>query len=115
MRLTSDMFVSALLRRVNAGGGFGAVLRRGNREAGAIFVLDRRRTGETVLYGPAPQMLYDETKPADRMFTEILLTTDTDEVSARLEKEARFDSDIWAVEVETGGTAIAELITIAPE
>lgn len=115
MRLTSEIFVSALLRRVNAGGGFGAVLRRGNREAGAIFILDRRRGGETAVYGPAPQLLYDEAKPEDRLFSEIMVSADADDISARLDKEARFDSDIWAVEVETGSTALAELITIASE
>ena len=35
MRVTSDLWVAALLRRIFSEGGFGAVLRRGGDSAGA--------------------------------------------------------------------------------
>ncbi|MEP2580565.1 MAG: DUF1491 family protein, partial [Roseibium sp.] len=38
MRVTSEFFVSALVRRVFGEGGFAAVSRRGAPEAGAVFV-----------------------------------------------------------------------------
>lgn len=113
MRLTSDIFVSALLRRVNASGGFGAVLRSGNREAGAVFVLYRQRSGDVSLFGPAPQIFYSEKKPDERYFAEVMRTDDPDEISAKIEREAKFDPDIWAVEIEPGSTPLSELITIA--
>lgn len=112
MRLTSDMFVSALLRRVNASGGFGAVIRKGNREAGAIFILSRDRFGETSLLGPAMQLTYTETKPAERQFSEVLRSSDAAEIAAKIDREAQFDSDVWAIEIEPGSTALNELITI---
>ena len=106
------MFVSALLRRVSASGGFGAVVRRGNREAGAINILERNRSGEVVLFGPAPQMAYSGAKPDERFFTEILRSQNADDMASRLEKEARYDPDIWVVEIEPGSVQTAELLEI---
>ncbi len=112
MRVTSDLFVSALLRRAFASGGFGAVVSRGATEAGAIFLTWRERTGETVLYGPAAQSSYDSARPDDRMFSELARGEGAD-IDARLEKERRFDPDIWIVEVEAGGEAPETLLSIA--
>ncbi len=102
MRVTSDLFVSALLRRVFADGGFGAVVNRGGDSAGAIFILMRDRMGEAVLYGPAPQSGYDDAKPDERRFVEVLRTTEEAKVDERLARERRFDQDLWLVELETG-------------
>lgn len=102
MRVTSDFWVSALLRRVFSEGGFAAIQRKGSYEAGAIFVIHRSRFGELELYGPAPQTSYDEKKPADRQFVRVAVGPDDEAVTARLEREKRFDPDIWIVEVETG-------------
>jgi hypothetical protein len=102
MRVTSDLWVSALLRRVQSAGGFGAVLRRGASEAGAIFIVSRSRLGEVTLYGPAPQVAYEEGKPQERGFSEMLGPADDAAIEAKLEKERRFDPDLWVVEIETG-------------
>ncbi|MDQ6436860.1 DUF1491 family protein [Mesorhizobium sp. LHD-90] len=111
MRVTSDLFVSALLRRVFASGGYGAVMRRGAFEAGAIFVTSRDRFGETTLFGPAAQASYDDAKPDERLFAELIRGGDA-EVEARLAKEQRFDPDIWVVEIEAGGESPAELLSV---
>jgi hypothetical protein len=102
MRVTTDLWVSALLRRVQGGGGFAALLRRGFADAGAVFVVVRPGMGETILFGPAPQTSYGDEGNADRRFTEILRTADESEISARLERETRFDPDAWIVELEIG-------------
>lgn len=102
MRVTSDLWVSALLRRVQSAGGFGAVPRRGASEAGAIFIVSRSRLGEVTLYGPAPQVAYEEGKPQERGFSKMLGPADDAAIEARLEKERRFDPDLWVVEIETG-------------
>nr|WP_295465691.1 DUF1491 family protein [Mesorhizobium sp.] len=102
MRVTSDLWVSALLRRIFSEGGFGAVLRRGGDSAGAIFIVMRDRMGEAVLYGPAPQTGYDDAKPDDRLFVEMLRTTEETRIDERLAKEMRFDPDLWLVEIEPG-------------
>ncbi|CAD5298820.1 conserved hypothetical protein [Bosea sp. 62] len=96
-RLTSDFWVSAYLRQA-AHDGFVAVLRRrGAREAGAIFVKLDRLDGTAVLYGPAPQALADEA--GARRF-QLVLDADPLAIEDRVEREVRFDSDLWLVEIE---------------
>lgn len=112
MRVTSDLWVSALLRRVQSAGGFGAVLRRGASEAGAIFIVRRSRLGEVTLYGPAPQVAYEEGKPQDRRFSEIPGPADEAAIEARLDKEKRFDPDLWVIEIEAGGAGGEELFPL---
>lgn len=106
MRVTTDLWVSALLRRVQGEGGFAALLRRGFASAGAVFILIRTGTGETILFGPASQTSYSG-EDADRRFTEIMRTADEEGISVRLEREIRFDPDVWVVELEIGQRAPA--------
>ena len=103
MRLKSGIWVAAYLRRCNIEGNFAAVRRRGADEAGAVFIKINRLDGTGTLYGPAPQAVFDEAQPADRIFTVVLgrgaPVADAD-IEARLVREIRFDSDLWIVEVE---------------
>ncbi|KFB10666.1 DUF1491 family protein [Nitratireductor basaltis] len=101
MRVTADLWVSALTRRIFNDGGFAAVRRRGAREAGAIFIISRNRFGEVKLYQPAAQTSYDEAKPQERQFA-LMMEGEEDEIEKKLERELRFDPDIWVVEIEHG-------------
>jgi hypothetical protein len=112
MRVTSDLWVSALVRRVFGAGGFAAVMRRGAAEAGAIFVIARERTGEVTLFGPAPQTDYEEGRPDERRFQELTRTAEEQLVTTRLEKEMRFDPDVWIVEMELSGQQAEELFPV---
>lgn len=112
MRVTSELWVSALVRRVFGAGGFAAVVRRGALEAGAIFVVARDRNGELTLFGPAPQTSYAEGRPDERHFQELTRTSDEQAVTTRLEKEARFDSDVWTVELELSGQPAETFFTV---
>ncbi|WP_287201489.1 DUF1491 family protein, partial [Mesorhizobium sp.] len=89
MRVTTDLWVSALLRRVFGAGGFAAVVKRGATEAGAVFVLARGRLGEVALFGPAPQTSYDSAKPDDRFFSLLGAGDDAAAFDARLEREKK--------------------------
>jgi hypothetical protein len=112
MRVTTDFWVSALVKRIFGDGGFAAVVKRGASEAGAVFVIVRDRLGGAQLFGPAPQTSYDTAKPDERYFTRYRLE-DEAALNTRLEKERRFDPDIWVVEIEPGQLAIEELISVA--
>lgn len=112
MRVTTDFWVSALVKRVFAGGGFAAIIKRGATEAGAVFVIVRDRMGTVTLFGPAPQTSYDTGRPDERHFLRQELADET-ALETRLESERRFDSDIWVVEIEPGQGAIEEFISIA--
>ncbi|MEO9339869.1 DUF1491 family protein [Mesorhizobium sp. SB112] len=111
MRVTTDFWVSAMIRRVFGAGGFAAVIKRGATEAGAVFVLCRGRMGEASLYGPAPQASYDSARPDDRQFTKLAFDEES-AIDARLEKEKRFDSDIWIIELEAGSEPVEDLLSL---
>lgn len=96
-RLTSDFWVSAYLRQAAFDGLVAVLRRRGAREAGAIFVKLDRLDGKAALYGPAPQSLAED--DGERRF-QLLIDADPLTVEDRVDKELRFDSDLWLVEIE---------------
>lgn len=103
MRLKSGIWVAAYVRRCNSDNAFAAVRRRGAEEAGAVFIKVNRLDGTGTLYGPAPQAVFDEARPADRLFTAVLggdKPASEADIEARLTRETSFDPDIWIVEVE---------------
>ncbi|MBB4121574.1 DUF1491 family protein [Martelella radicis] len=100
MRLKSDIFVSALVRRVFSNGDFAVVERKGAAEAGAIAIRQVRRDGRECLFMPAPQFFAAESDE-DRLFEKRLDKALAEEIAARLEKEIRFDGDLWVVVLET--------------
>jgi hypothetical protein len=99
MRLRSDIWVSWLLRRAEAGGAYVSVARRGSAEAGAVFIVLDRRDGTFDLLAPAPQAAMAEPTP-ERLFERLLDRVDSGAVESRLTQELRFDSDLWVVEIE---------------
>lgn len=111
MRLRSDIFVSALLRRVFSVGGFAAVVSKGVEEAGAIFVRQRFRDGLETLYGPAPQALVSQEDRDSRLFEIRLEKAEADAVDEMLARERRWDPDCWVVELETD--EIGDLLPLA--
>lgn len=100
MRLTSDFWVSALIRKVQGAGGFAYLARRGSTEAGAIFIKVSSRFGTCDLYSPAPQTFYEDDNDGERMFVRILHDVEDMAAGERMEREIRFDPDLWLVELE---------------
>lgn len=114
MRLTSEFWVAALVKRVFSAGDYATVLHKGSPEAGAIYVLVRDRMGSISLYRPASQTSYDDERPFDRLFSPGR-DMEWDAVDGWLEKERRFDPDIWVVELELRDLKAGDLIEIASE
>jgi len=105
MRLRSDIWVAAFLRRCASEGAFAVLRRRGAQDAGAIFILLDRLDGALALYGPAPQGELAEGQEArgiERLWTRLHREawTTSQEAEARLARELKFDPDLWIVEVE---------------
>lgn len=100
MRLRSDIWVAALIRRAQHEGAYATLRRRGAEQAGAIFIIVDDLQGGLSLYGPAPQMAFDEATPSDRLFAPVLSNCEAGELDTRLEREINFDSDCWIVEIE---------------
>jgi hypothetical protein len=100
MRVTSSLWVAAYVRRCHREGAFAVVVRRGAEEAGAIAVTVDRLDGTSDLYLPAPQSVFDDAEPEERLFQRVLEHSGDDEIAARLAAERKFDPDIWIVTVE---------------
>ena len=102
MRVKSALWVAAYLRRCHIEGLFAVVRRRGADEAGAIFVRISRLDGTSDLFGPAPQSVVQSEPGGDRAFTASLPQRPAADamVEAYLQREIKFDPDVWIVEVE---------------
>ena len=105
MRLRSDIWVAAYLRRCGVEGASAVLRRRGAAEAGAIFVKVDYLNGRATLYEPAPQSAAAEIKPGvERIFARAHSgdSIDSDAAEERLKREIAVDPDLWIVEVEKG-------------
>ncbi len=100
MRVSSELWVKALLRRAVAAGAMCVVVRHGDDTAGSIFVKVNRLDGSALLFGPAPAGLsgMEETRRLIAM-----LNPDGNpevDIDAYLSKQLSFDPDLWVVEIE---------------
>ncbi len=99
LRLKSQIWVQAYLRRCMVQGLYGAVVRKGAEEAGAVYVQINRLDGTSLLFSPAPGPAYDD--DGERRF--FLATPEpqaNDSVAALLAARRAEDPDIWVVEIE---------------
>ena len=95
-RLTSAMFVSALLRLVQNQAGFGTVVAKGDKDAGAILIVlaergKRVRLLERLLRGDG---IYAWDSPLSAGHNEA-------DIDKFLERRRRFDPDSWVIELDT--------------
>lgn len=74
--------------------------RRGAAEAGTVFVKVDRLDGTADLYGPAAQALFEDARPSERLFSALLTGVEILTVETRLERETRFDGDLWIIEID---------------
>jgi hypothetical protein len=96
MGLRADIWVSAYLRRAGVEGAFAALRRRGSAEAGAIYVLVDCLDGRVALFEPAPSK--DDERRWMRAHDAEWITSA--EAEAKLQRQLKFDPDIWIVETE---------------
>ena len=114
MRIKSEIWVRAYLRRCQAQGVAAVVVRRGDEHAGAIYICVNRLGRTVSLYGPAPAGL--EGGDTERRWVSCFASgaVGEDEATSYLARQTKFDSDIWIVEIEDKagrhflGDAIAE-------
>ena len=100
MRVKSEIWVRAYLRRCQAEAIPVVIVRRGDASAGAIFVCVDRLDGPVCLYGPAPVGL--EGGETDRRWIRCLgpEPVSAGEVALYLARQLEFDADLWIIEVE---------------
>lgn len=78
---------------------YGAVLRKGAEEAGAVHVIVNHLDGTCHLFGPAPGEAHDEMGER-RWVIEVAPPQGPADAMALLERRLRFDPDLWIVEIE---------------
>jgi hypothetical protein len=100
MRLRTEFWVKAYIRRCAIEGASAVVVRHGDDDAGAIFIKVNRLDGICLVFGPAPAGFAGA--ESDRRWLARLSTQGVDESAADafIAREADFDSDLWLVEVE---------------
>ena len=99
MRLKSEIWVSAFLRQGQVMGRYGAVIRKGAPEAGAVYVIVNHLDGTLHLFGPAPGSSFDATGER-RWILELPFPADQAAVDRLLARRSASDPDIWIVEIE---------------
>ncbi len=100
MRIKSEIWVKAYLRRCQVQGAPAVVARRGDEHAGAIYICLNRLDGTVRLFGPAPAGL--EGGDTERRWVSCFEASFISEKEAAvyLARQIKFDADIWIVEVE---------------
>jgi hypothetical protein len=100
MRVRSDIWVRAYLRRCQGQGASVVIARRGDEAAGAIFISIDRLDGFVLLYGPAPAGLAGT--ESERRFVSCFASgaVPSAEAAGYIARQASFDPDIWIVAVE---------------
>jgi hypothetical protein len=100
MRLKAEIWVKAYLRRCQVEGATAVLVRRGDTDAGAIYIKVSRLDGTAMLFGPAPAGL--DAAGEDRRWQPCLDPASLTEVAADsyLARQIEFDPDIWIVSVE---------------
>jgi hypothetical protein len=89
--LPASTLVPALVRQVQGAGGFATVLRKGSAW-GSAMVLVHRRGASVAAYEKVPTL---DGKPDWRQAAE-----GEEAVSAFLDRQARFDPDLWVLELD---------------
>ncbi|MEM1233346.1 MAG: DUF1491 family protein [Pseudomonadota bacterium] len=94
MRLTTDLWVSAYLRRLGQEAIPAFITQRGDATAGAVLVKLSTLNGRAVCY----QRSFDIQTGA-RRWMELTAGAEAD-VDATLTKQRGFDPDLWIIEIE---------------
>ena len=100
MRLKSEIWVKAYIRRCSTEGVPAMIVRRGQSDAGAIFIKVNQLDGTALVLGPAPAGFEDS--ETERLWSpchgdDAMGDSDAD---AYLSRQAAFDTDIWVIEIE---------------
>jgi hypothetical protein len=94
-RIKAGTWVGMALRLGNADGRFGAVLRKGDPDAGGVLVMLRGREGLSVL---------SQVRSADGELAWMRATgpapVDQEAADAYVARQVKYDSDLWVLEFE---------------
>lgn len=95
-RLPTSLEVAGIIRRLESAGEFAAVVRRGDPDRGAVLLLVSSRGNHVACLerslGPEGNYIWGRTGPPE--------SAGSAEINDFLAKRARFDEDLWALELD---------------
>ena len=93
--LSSDLWVSALIRRAGIGGANAVVVRKGDARAGTVIIKAYDTSNRTA-------RLYSEAFGTDgeRLWIQPVTSEFESELDAYIQRQVGYDSDLWVVEIE---------------
>jgi hypothetical protein len=106
-RLKAGIFVRALIRRAEVAGAQAYVVKKGAEEAGAVFLKISRLDGTCMVLNQA------RAGEGQLVWAKVLGDScDEAKAAAYLERQIKYDSDLWIVEIEDreGRTFVDEKI-----
>lgn len=95
-RLPAHVEVAGLIRAVEAAGGFGMVIRKGDRDAGTIIVVLTEKGEKSQAYERMPQL--DGTRKWHRVKSQTV--ENPMEFTEYLTRRGDRDGDLWVVELD---------------
>ena len=103
MRLKTELWVKAYIRRRQSAGAFAAVVAHGHDDAGSILIKISKLDGQAALFGPAPMSFDgDGRDDGERRFARLHDEEWTAErtVDGLIARQRSYDEDLWVIEVE---------------
>ncbi len=100
LRLKAEVWIKAYLRKLNVRNIWGAIVRKGDPDAGVIYVCVNRMDGRVSIYGPAIAGAYGA--DGERQWSIATRSEHVSEAEATefFSKQGAIDPDCWVVEVE---------------
>ena len=100
-RVTTSLYVNALIRRVNQSGGMALVLRKGDETAGALLLVTLEKGVNTGVWERAwtPEGMYRWTPISSQVIE------NEQEISELCARRRASDPDLWIVELDIANAA----------
>ena len=95
MLLSSDLWVSALIRRAQIEGAYATVVKKGDERAGSVIVKAYDTSTRTA-------RLFTEAfgTDGDRLWIQPVTSDSESELDAYIARQRGYDPDLWVVEIE---------------
>ena len=95
MLLSSDLWVSALIRRAEIAGAYATVMKKGHERAGSVIVKVFDTSSRTA-------KIYTEAfgQDGDRLWIQPVTSDSESELDAYIARQRNYDPDLWVVEIE---------------
>jgi hypothetical protein len=95
LKFSTDIWVAALIRRVELGGGFAVVVHKGDARAGSVLVkVVNRSSGQVRLFAEATRA------DGETVWMRPSRAEKEADLDAYITRARRIDPDLWVVEVE---------------